>query len=164
LHGGQVEATSEGLGCGAKFVVRLPISEGGEGKPAGGPTRGAPALPQRRVLVVDDNRDAADSLGLLLGLLGAEVRVEHDGASALGAMEAWQPSIALLDIGMPGMDGLELARRIRAEPRHAAMRLVALTGWGQAEDRERTRAAGFDHHLIKPVDLGLLEELLREPR
>lgn len=106
------------------------------------------------------NRDAADRLGMLLGFLGAEVRVEHGGEAALEACEEWRPTVVLLDLGMPGMDGFEVARRLRANPANAGLKLVALTGWGQERDRARTETAGFDHHLIKPVDMGLLQELL----
>jgi CheY-like chemotaxis protein len=114
-----------------------------------------------RVLVVDDNRDAAESLGLLLGLLGAEVHVAHDGPGALEAFRAHGPSLVLLDLGMPGMDGYEVARRLRAERGGESVAIAALTGWGQDEDRSRTREAGFDHHLVKPADLEALQRLLR---
>lgn len=119
-----------------------------------------PAQPPRRVLVVDDNRDAGDSTGMLLELLGAEVRVEHDGPSALAAIDEWHPALVILDLGMPGMDGYEVAHRIREQPKHAELKVVALTGWGQEKDKQRTRDAGFDQHLVKPVDLAALEALL----
>jgi CheY-like chemotaxis protein len=128
--------------------------------------RPAAAAPLR-VLVVDDNTDAADSLGLLLKFLGADSHVVHDGPAALEALGWYRPTVVLLDLGMPGMDGYEVARRIR---QHAAFRevpLIALTGWGQEEDRRRTEQAGFTHHLVKPADAqilqGLLEELQSEP-
>jgi PAS domain S-box-containing protein len=160
LHGGSVEAHSEGLGRGSEFVVRLPL--GGTVVPAAGEPprqRGAAALPgAARVLVVDDSHDAADSLGALLDLLGADVEVAYDGPSALAVFDTYQPAVTLLDIGMPGMDGLEVARRVRARGNRTM--LVALTGWGQAHDRERSREAGFDHHLVKPVDVGALKALL----
>ena len=160
MHGGSVQAASDGLGHGSKFMVRLPLALAGTAA-AGGPQPAAAApLQARRMMVVDDNRDAADSLGMLLGFLGGEVRVEHDGASALAAIDGWQPSVVLLDLGMPGMDGFEVARRIRGKSQHRALTLVALTGWGQEEDRRRTRAGGFDHHLIKPVDINVLQALL----
>ncbi len=160
LHDGRVEVRSEGLEQGSEFVVHLPL----EAAPSGG---GAPPAepvsapcPPRRVMVVDDNHDAADSLGLLLALEGAEVRVAYDGPAALEILDAFQPAVVVLDIGMPGMDGLELAQRIRRQPRFRDVALIALTGWGQAEDRRRSRAAGFDYHLTKPVDIDKLRTVL----
>jgi len=128
------------------------------------PTDGATATRARRVLVVDDNADAADSLGMLLNLLGADVRVEHSGAAALAALRSWDPALVLLDLGMPGMDGYEVARQIRSDRRHDGLLLVAVTGWGQEGDRERTRAAGFDHHLVKPVSVEVLQALMNDPK
>jgi CheY-like chemotaxis protein len=112
------------------------------------------------VLVVDDNQDAADSLATLLGLLGADARVVYSGPDALATLDAYRPGAVLLDIGMPGMDGHEVARRIRERPEHRGVTLIALTGWGQDADRRRSRMAGFDHHLIKPADLDALRSLL----
>jgi CheY-like chemotaxis protein len=120
------------------------------------------AAPARRVLVVDDNRDAAESLGVLLEYLGADVRVAHDGAGALAMLDSHRPSLVLLDIGMPGMDGYEVARRMRAHPGGRDLVLIALTGWGQAEDRELSRQAGFDRHLVKPADVEQLQQLLAD--
>ena len=117
-------------------------------------------VPPVMILLVDDNRDAADSLHLLLKQMGAEVRVARDGPEALEAFELCRPRLVLLDIGMPGMDGYEVARRLRALPSGASTSLVALTGWGQDEDRRRTREAGFDHHLVKPADFGTLQSLI----
>jgi CheY-like chemotaxis protein len=114
----------------------------------------------RRVLVVDDNRDAADSLGMMLRFAGADVRVEYDGLSALEAMLDCIPDVVLLDIGMPRLNGCDLARTIRSDPVNAGVLLVALTGWGQAADRLRSHEAGIDHHLVKPVDFDVLQELL----
>jgi CheY-like chemotaxis protein len=111
--------------------------------------------------VVDDNRDAGDSLGMLLKVLGAEVRVARDGAEALEAYSAYDPAVVLLDIGMPGMDGYEVARRIRARSPGPRPTIVALTGWGQEDDRRVSREAGFDHHMVKPAEIGALKELLR---
>jgi CheY-like chemotaxis protein len=119
-----------------------------------------PDLPQRRVLVVDDNRDAAASLGMLLKYLGTDVQIAGDGAAALSAIESYRPDVVLLDIGMPVMDGFEVARRIRENRSNDHVVLVALTGWGQAEDRNRTRAAGFNHHLVKPADITTIQTLL----
>jgi CheY-like chemotaxis protein len=112
------------------------------------------------VLVVDDNRDAAQSLGVLLKLIGVDSQVAYSGAEAMAALPVYRPDVVLLDLGMPEMDGEEVARRIRAHPEFRGLRLVALTGWGQAADRERSRAAGFDYHLIKPADVAALASVL----
>jgi CheY-like chemotaxis protein len=160
LHGGSVEAHSAGPGQGSEFVVRLPLVAQGEDRAEGtGPAATARSAP-RRVLVVDDSPDAADSLALLLRLEGQEVGVAYDGPSALAQATAGPPDIAFLDLGMPQMDGYELARRFRADPALQGVVLVALTGWGQPEDRRRTAEAGFDHHLVKPVEPDLLHGLL----
>jgi PAS domain S-box-containing protein len=160
LHGGTVEAKSGGLGCGSEFIVSLPLAA--EAVDARGAGRRAERrrLGPLRILVVDDNRDAAASLGMLLEFLGAHVEVANDGPAALEAFRSYRPSVAVLDIGMPGMDGYEVARRARQIPGAAGTTLIALTGWGYEEDRRRSREAGIDHHLIKPVELGVLEELL----
>lgn len=158
LHGGGVEALSAGLGQGSEFIVRLPLAEARSAEGAvsqPGPLRSLP-----RILVVDDNHDAADSLGMLLRFLGAETHVVYDGPAALAALQVFQPAVVLLDLGMPGMDGYEVAQQIRQQPRFQAVKLIALTGWGQAEDRRRTRTVGFDHHLTKPADLDALQTLL----
>jgi len=166
LHGGTVEAHSDGLGKGSEFVVRLPLAAaaaeaaGGE---AGGPSPDGWAR-GLRVLVVDDNADAADSLALLLRLHGHDVRVAHDGLGALALAPAFRPELIFLDIGMPGMDGYEAARRLRRLPGLQRVRLAALTGWGQQEDRRRSKEAGFDVHLVKPVDPAALEGLLADVR
>jgi PAS domain S-box-containing protein len=161
MHGGTVEAKSKGIGHGSEFVVRLPSATGPQpieqSRRMGMP---APPLAPRRVLVVDDNRDAAASLGMLLKLLGAEVRVAFNGQDALEALESFRPSVVLLDIGMPGMDGHEVARRVRQQPEFHDVTLIALTGWGQEDDRRRSESAGFDHHLIKPADVNALQTLL----
>jgi PAS domain S-box-containing protein len=160
LHGGTVTATSEGPGRGSEFVVRLPLGV---------------ELPQRRgrdvaeredvfaahkFLVVDDSRDAAESLAILLQGLGADVHTASDGHSALDELDRYHPSVMLLDIGMPGMDGLEVARRARQRPDGRDLTLIALSGWGQEEDRRRSRDAGIDYHLVKPVDIDELSQLL----
>jgi signal transduction histidine kinase/ActR/RegA family two-component response regulator len=159
MHGGQVEAHSPGLGLGSEFVVRLPLS----GDPTGPGQKSEnvrhAALPRCRVMVVDDNRDSAVSLGLLLKLLGVEVQVVHDGRSALEKLPLFHPTVVLLDIGMPGMDGYEVARRIRQQPQGQDVMLIALTGWGQEEDRRRSSQAGFNHHLTKPADIDALQSL-----
>jgi len=160
LHGGSVEARSEGPGTGSEFIVRLPLA----GMPApvqqGGGGSVEALLGGRRVLVVDDNGDAAESLALLLHAVGAEVRTAYDGPAGLAQVAEFQPHALLLDLGMPGMDGFEVAHRLRADPAHAGLLIVALTGWGQEEDRRRTQAGGFDHHLTKPVDVDALLQIL----
>ena len=153
MHDGTVEAHSAGPGCGSEFVVRLPLLHGAA--PDGEAGTACTALAGHRVLVVDDNADAADTLALLLDTHGARARAVYGGPAALAALPGFAPSVVLLDLGMPEMDGFDVARAIRAEG-HAHVRIVALTGWGQQADRERTRAAGFDHHMTKPVDLGAL--------
>jgi PAS domain S-box-containing protein len=161
MHGGSVQASSEGPGRGSELVVRLPlIAELHPPEPEEPQRRAAGELARRRVLVVDDNRDAAESLGLLLELLGTEVQIAYDGPEALQRMDTYRPDVVLLDLGMPGMDGLEVARRIRQRPELHSPTLIALTGWGQEADRRRSREAGFDHHLIKPADIAVLKDLL----
>jgi CheY-like chemotaxis protein/two-component sensor histidine kinase len=164
MHHGTVEAHSAGNGLGSEFVVRLPLSSPEDGWcEHGGAAEASPdaALAGQRILVVDDNHDAADTLALLLESDGAEVRVAYDGRAALAAAEAFLPSSVLLDIGMPGMDGWEVARRLRQDERFGGLRIIALTGWGQDSDRRQTRNRGFSHHLTKPVSLEDLHQLLR---
>jgi PAS domain S-box-containing protein len=164
LHGGSVSVRSDGPGEGTEFIVRLPVattpSEATNKSPE---IEAARTLPSRRVLVVDDNIDSAATLGMLLKYLGADVRVVNDGEAALSEVESYQPDVVLLDIGMPGMDGLEVARRIRKHEEFDRITLIALTGWGQEGDRRRTEEAGFDHHLIKPADVAALQALLLSP-
>ncbi len=161
LHEGTVSAYSAGPGHGSEFGVRLPIAkieaESKQSQLTGGVGQ---VLPSRRILVVDDNADAATTLAMLLKFLGADVHIAHDGPAALAAMENYRPDVILLDIGMPGMDGFEVARRIRQKPEFDEISLIALTGWGQDDDLRRTRDAGFDHHLIKPADITALQSLL----
>ncbi len=152
LHGGRVSARSEGIGRGSAFEVRLPAGIPA-GKPALNDHPSATERPlNRRVLIADDNRDGAESLALVMTVFGCEVRTAYDGASAVRAAESFQPEVVFLDLGMPGMDGFEAARRIRSLPGGDATVLIALTGWGQDRDRQRTSEAGFDAHLVKPVD------------
>jgi PAS domain S-box-containing protein len=163
LHGGRVEARSDGPGRGSEFLVTLPLASERPGAVASSATPREPLEPVKaphRVLVVDDNVDAGESLEMLLRVLGVESRVVHDGATALAALPWYRPAMVLLDLGMPGMDGYEVARRIRALPGGEEILVVALTGWAQAEDRRRTREAGFDHHLVKPVHLHVVQSLL----
>jgi len=159
LHGGSVEAHSEGAGRGSEFVVRLPRGRHVAPDPVGARPVEA-AGPRRRVLVADDNRDAAETLALLLQLEGHEVSVAHDGEHAVALAEKERPEVALLDIGMPRMNGYDAARRIR-ERLQADIVLIAVTGWGQEEDRRRAREAGFDFHFTKPLDVPGLAPLLR---
>ncbi len=166
MHQGTVEAHSAGLGRGSEFVIRLPLMPQEERQRVEDDNGEAPHQPARssghRLLVVDDNRDAADSLALLLRLQGHEVRVAHDGPAALQIAAAYRPDLVFLDIGMPGMDGYEVARRLRQTPGLENVVLSALTGWGQQEDRRRTAEVGFDHHLVKPPEPKALERLLSD--
>lgn len=159
LHGGRIEAHSPGLGKGAEFVVTLPTLPMVEE-----PQRTAPAapIPQRpaRVLVVEDNPDIAESLTMLLELLGHRVRAAYDGVAALDAARADVPDVMLVDIGLPGMDGYEIARRVRRDPNLKQVVLVALTGYGREEDKQEAMAAGFDYHLVKPVNPDALHGLV----
>lgn len=160
LHGGRVDARSDGANQGSEFTIHLPLATDIPCTKMSSPTLSRHVLPKRRVLVVDDNRDSALTMGLLLEVLGLEAHVVHSGLEAISALESFRPQIALLDIGMPEMDGYELARRIRQQPEWQHLQLIALTGWGQEEDRRRATQMGFDHHLTKPADLGVLESLL----
>ena len=149
-------------GEGSEFVLRLPV--GGAFTRAGRQGTNddqvpAPPAPLR-ILVVDDNLDAADSLGMVLRMMGHDVETAHDGLEAMGAATAFRPDVILLDIGLPKLDGYEVARRIREQDGGADVVLVALTGWGQEEDRQRSREAGFDLHMTKPVDFKALQKLL----
>ena len=162
MHGGSVQAFSDGTGRGSEFVVRLPvlIDKQRKQQPAE-PTGHEPTAPMaRRVLVVDDNRDGAASLAMLLKLAGNETYTAHDGLEAVKAAEMFRPDMVLLDIGLPKLNGRDAARRIREQPWGTNMVLVALTGWGQDEDRRRSKEAGFDHHIVKPVDYAELNKLL----
>src|SRR5262249_35500227 len=164
LHGGVVTAQSEGTGKGSEFTVRLPLMpttlEQAPAKPAG-PTRIGDGR-GRRILVVDDNRDIAQSLALVLGESGNIVETAFDGVQAVDAAERFRPDVVLLDIGMPRLDGYAVARWLRAQAWTRNVLLIALTGWGQEEVRSRVEAAGFDAHMIKPVDFALLHRILGE--
>jgi CheY-like chemotaxis protein/two-component sensor histidine kinase len=160
LHGGSVEARSDGIGRGAQFVVRLPAASGAA--PAAEPRARAPLAQERRhrIMVADDNRDAADTLASMLKLFGHEVCIAYDGQEAVELAERFQPDLALLDIGMPRLNGYDAARTIRSQPRGREIKIVALSGWGQPEDKRRSQSAGFDEHLVKPVDPATLGRLL----
>lgn len=189
LHGGSVAAFSDGLGQGSEFIVRLPLLAPGAAptpmRMAAPPytstshaqraarqmlsgngigSASLEAIAKRRfpspILVVDDLEDAASALAILLRAYGAQVHLAHCGASALSAIAEHHPSVVLLDIGMPGMDGYEVARQIREQPQYDDVTLIALTGWGQDDDRRRTREVGFNYHLLKPIDIGALEDVL----
>jgi signal transduction histidine kinase len=166
MHGGTVEAKSDGIGRGSEFVVRLPIAELVRGAVAAPPRsvgQAAAAAPGRRILVVDDNEDNAVSLAILLRRLGNQVRTAYDGQAAVEAAHSFGADVVLLDIGLPVMDGYSAARAIRAQPWGKAITLVAVTGWGQEHDRQLSQEAGFDAHLVKPVDHEALQKLLVAP-
>jgi PAS domain S-box-containing protein len=165
LHGGTVAADSAGLGKGSMFTVRLPLASIGsvttDSKDAGVAKPTAPEQPRpKQMLIVDDNKLQAESLGLLLQLWGYEVRLAYDGPGALALLNQSTVDVALIDIGLPGMNGYEIARYIREQPQWRGMMLIAQSGWGRDSDREKTGDAGFDHHLTKPIDHGLLEKIL----
>lgn len=162
LHGGSVQAKSEGLGRGAEFIARVPLPDLAvvkKRKAASAEITERPAV-TRRLVVADDNVDGARTLAKLLELQGHEVHLAHDGEAALEALERWRPEVAILDIGMPRLTGYDVARRVRAAAWGRDLPLIALTGWGQVEDQRRAQEAGFNHHLIKPVDPAALEALL----
>ncbi len=159
LHGGSVTAASDGPGHGSEFVVRLPRVAAPVGQQPAPPADSTTALPARRVLVVDDNRDAVESLSLLLKLAGQTVASAHDGREALTQFAAFDPDVVVLDIGLPVLNGYDVARQMRATATRPVV-LVALTGWGQDDDRRRTADAGFDYHLVKPVEFDSLKSLL----
>jgi signal transduction histidine kinase/ActR/RegA family two-component response regulator len=170
LHGGRVEARSAGPGEGSEFIVRLPAqADRRSATPATAPARSPDAerrksrTPSRRILLVDDHHDSADSLATLLRLLGHDVRVAYDGPAAISTATAWVPDVVLLDLGLPGMDGYATAAALRAIPGVDDALLLALTGFGREQDRRHTHEAGFDGHLVKPVDLTVLNRLLAEP-
>jgi PAS domain S-box-containing protein len=165
MHGGTVEASSAGLGHGSEFTVRLPVAAPPTGQPPAGSAKTAePAARGFCVLVVDDNADTADSAALLLRQSGHDVRVAYSGKAALESALAFQPDVVLLDLGLPEIDGYEVARRLRQNPVHKNVQLIAVSGYGQEADRKRSQEAGFDEHLLKPVDPAKLQELLARRR
>lgn len=165
MHGGRVEAVSEGAGKGSEFVIHLPtlIESPAEAKwPSSANGTGESEVGNRcRILVVDDNVDSAESMALLLGLEGHEVQITYDGPSTLNLVRTFRPQVVLLDIGLPGMNGYEVAQQLRHDPEMPKIILIALTGYGQAEDRKRSQEAGFDHHFTKPVDHDQLASLIK---
>jgi PAS domain S-box-containing protein len=162
LHGGSVSVSSAGVQQGTQFTVKLPLVTRTRDQTRNGHGTDEPASSarQRRILVVDDNSDSAESMALLLRASGHDVHTAHDGASALEQADAHKPEIVLLDIGLPGLSGYTVAKRLRELPGLGAVKLIAITGYGQEEDRKRSRDAGFDHHLVKPVDIAVLGALL----
>jgi signal transduction histidine kinase len=163
LHGGSVEAHSEGVGRGSEFVVRLPAIADLQPRAATKPASRRGKSASRRVLVVDDNRDAAEMLGEMLRHAGHQVRLAYDGLSALVMAAQSPPEVVLLDLGLPGIDGFEVARRLRADHPSSGMKIVALTGFGRDEDRRRTAEVGIDVHLVKPVEMDAILALMHEP-
>jgi len=169
MHGGQVEADSQGTGLGSKFTVRLPVSSAQQAAEPGIDVHQLQASGERgvRVLVVDDNVDGAETMAQFLRILGYETLTEHDGLAAVRAAASFRPHVVVLDIGLPHLNGHEVARRIRQAPGGSEILLVAVSGWGQAEDRRKSKEAGFDRHFVKPVELETLMEvvvLAQDPR
>ncbi len=163
MHGGSVEARSDGSGQGSEFTVRLPILQLTQQTVAAQAEDNPTTKSKIRILVVDDNVDSALSLGMMLKLMGNEIHTVHDGLAAVEAAEQFRPDMILLDIGLPKLNGYDVCRRIREQPWSDGAKIVALTGWGQEEDRRRSREAGFDQHMVKPIELAALEKLLAAP-
>lgn len=163
MHGGSVEAHSEGHGRGSEFVIRLPLvlSAAPEQQDERDDWQTFRAT-GRRILVVDDNADAASSLAMMLKMMGHEVRTAHDGLEGVETAAAFRPDLILLDIGMPKLNGYDACRRIREQPWGRNVGIIALTGWGQDEDKRRSQEAGFNSHLVKPVEAAALGKLLAE--
>jgi CheY-like chemotaxis protein len=165
IHGGTVTAASDGLGKGCEFTVRLPVARGSAIPAAGRPegeVEGGMTTPRSRILVVDDLRDSTDSLAMMLRAKGHDVRTAYDGYEAVEIALQYRPDVVILDIGMPRLNGYDAARMIREQSGGDSPMLIALTGWGHDENRLRTKEAGFDHHLVKPVDPAVLTKLLAE--
>jgi CheY-like chemotaxis protein/anti-sigma regulatory factor (Ser/Thr protein kinase) len=176
MHGGSIEPRSGGEGMGSEFVVRLPVlsyptaASGSQAAARFAPEHessvGGDSSPKydtkRRVLIVDDNRDSADSLAMLMEITGNETYLAHDGVEAVDAVEKYRPQVVLLDIGLPRLDGHEVCRQIREQPWGKDIVIIALTGWGQEDDRRKSQEAGFNGHLVKPVDYDKLLALLSE--
>ncbi len=164
MHGGTIEVRCDEKAKGSEFVIHLPVASASPDAAVAplADNSGAVTMRKLRVLVADDNRDAAETLSSLLSLLGHEVRTTYDGHQAIREAEAFRPELILLDIGMPGLSGHDVARRLRALPEFQRVTIVALTGWGQPDDRAKTQEAGFDHHLLKPLDLAALEKFINQ--
>jgi CheY-like chemotaxis protein/two-component sensor histidine kinase len=160
MHGGSIEARSAGEGKGSEFIARLPVLQRSEIQGGTGPDMESDLQPQRRILIVDDNRDSADSLAMLMEITGNKTYMAHDGVEAVEAVEKYRPEVVLLDIGLPRLDGYEVCRRVREQPWGKNILVIALTGWGQEDDRRKSDEAGFNGHLVKPVDYDKLLELL----
>src|SRR5262249_55969423 len=161
MHGGRVEVSSAGPGKGSEFTVRLPTLPPGTVRRAGAAAaRGLTDAPCRPGLGVDDNKDSAEGLAMLLAIKGHEVSTAHDGPGALEAARTFRPEVILLDIGLPGMDGFTVAQRLREQPEFAQVGLLALTGYGQEEDRRRAEEVGFNAHMVKPADVDALQLFL----
>jgi len=164
MHGGTIHATSAGVGLGSEFVVRLPLGhEAPTTLEPSKPEGQVPSGTSRRILVVDDNRDGADTLSMLLRVDGHDTQAAYDGKSALEVAEAFRPEVVLLDIGLPMMDGYDVCRHLRAQTWATGLLVIALTGWGSAQDRRRAQDAGIDHHLVKPVEPAALRQMLAMP-
>lgn len=163
LHGGAIEALSDGKGKGSELRVRLPLSDARSSVADPAPARSEPRPPLERVLIVDDQRDVAESLALLVQSLGAEAKTAANGPAALAAIAKFKPELAIVDIGLSGMSGYDIAREIRKLPEKGGMVLVALSGWGQEEVRKRALEAGFDHFYVKPIDIEALTGLIGTP-
>jgi CheY-like chemotaxis protein len=160
MHGGSVEAKSDGEGQGSAFIVRLPVLITAAGISPAASDAPAASSGQRRILIVDDNKDSADSLAMLLEITGNKTYMAHDGVEAVEAIEKHRPEVVLLDIGLPKLDGHEVCRRVREQPWGKDIVVIALTGWGQEDDRRKSEEAGFNGHLVKPIDYDKLLELL----
>lgn len=160
MHGGSIEARSAGEGQGSEFIVRLPVLNRPAIKEGLGPDMESDLQPQRRILIVDDNRDSAESLAMLMEITGNKAYMAHDGVEAIEAAEKYRPEVMLLDIGLPKLDGYEVCRRVREQPWGKDIMVIALTGWGQEDDRRKSEEAGFNGHLVKPVDYDKLLDLL----
>jgi CheY-like chemotaxis protein len=160
MHGGSIEARSDGHGLGSEFLVRLPVALAlaQEHYPDEGERKVITS--RRKILIVDDNRDAAASLALMLQVMGNETRIANDGLAALEIAPVFAPDLVMLDIGMPRLNGYDTAPRMREQPWGKNLMLVALTGWGQSDDKRKSHEAGFDKHMVKPIDPGALEKLL----
>lgn len=164
MHGGRIEVRSEGPGKGAEFIVRLQCTVEPSVPVARPASETVSTSTQLKILIVDDNRDSAESLSIMLKVMGNETRLAYDGEEALAAEADFQPDVILLDIGLPKLTGYEVCRRIRERSGREGLIIIAQTGWGQAEDRERTAEAGFDHHLVKPIDTAALFQMLTRSR